>query len=120
MAIHVAALIGHVGAIRTMLDSGLDVDIRDPGWDETALHKATSQNRLPATRVLLARGADPRAINNIGRDVLQHTIAIQKHGNPEIVRLLKERMEELKKNDEEQRSKNAAEQPSSEVQNELT
>lgn len=95
MAIHIAALIGHGNYIRVLLDAGVEVDIRDQRWDETSLHKAASQDRLPATTLLLESGADPNAVNKLGRNVLQHTIAVQKNGNPEIVRLLKERLEAL-------------------------
>ena len=101
MAIHCAALSGHVDFIRMMLDFGVEVDIRDLILNETALHKAASQNRELATKLLLERGADPRAISDSGRDVLQHTIAVQKNGNPKVVRLLKERLEILKRSDEE-------------------
>ena len=101
MAIHVAALMGHVDFIRMTLDFGVEVDIRDLEWNETPLHKAASQNRLLATKLLLERGADPRAVSYSGRDVLQHTITVQKNGNPEVVRLLKERLEILKRSDEE-------------------
>ena len=101
MAIHCAAFFGHVDFIRMMLDFGVEVDIRDLGWNETALHKAASQFRLLATKLLLERGADPRAVSGSGRDVLQHTIAVQKNGNSEVVRLLKERLEILKRSDEE-------------------
>ena len=101
MAFHYAAFFGHVDSIRMMLDFGVDVEIRDLEWNETALHKAASQDRLSATKLLLERGADPRAVSGWGRDVLQHTIAVQKNGNPEIVRLLKERLEILKRSEEE-------------------
>ena len=101
MAIHCAALSGHVDFIRMMLDFGVEVDIRDLILNETALHKAASQSRELATKLLLERGADPRAISDSGRDVLQHTIAVQNNGNPMVVRLLKERLEILKRSDEE-------------------
>ena len=100
MAIHLAALCGHINVIRIMLDSGVEVDIRDPLWNETALHKAASQERERATQLLLENGADPRAVNKLGRDVLQHTMAVQKNANPEIIRLLKERLDVLRTIDE--------------------
>ena len=105
MAIHLAALNGHVNVIRMMLDSGVEVDIRDPGWNETALHKAASQDQERATHLLLENGADPRAVNKLGRDVLQHTMAVQENGNPEIMRLLKERLDVLRTIDEKKRQK---------------
>ena len=101
MAIHRAALSGRVDFIPMMLDFGVEVDIRDLRWNETALHKVASQNRLLATKLLLERAADPRGVSDLGRDVLQHTIAVQKNGNLKVVELLKERLEILKRSDEE-------------------
>ena len=120
MAIHLAALYGHVNVIRMMLDSGVEIDIRDPGWNETALHKAAAQDRWRATQLLLENGADPRAVNKLGRDVLQHTMAVKKNGNPEIMRLLKERLDVLRTIDEKKRQKGLEElkeQPSNENPN---
>ena len=55
------------------------------------LHKAASQDQLGMTQLLLERGIDPRARDKNRSDVLEHTLAVQRRPDPEIIKLLRER-----------------------------
>jgi len=81
--LHLAAYVGDVERVRALLDSGTDVNTRDPhGW--TPLHCAISQNQVAVARLLVARGADPDAVaedegfnrNHVSGTALYRAIAV--------------------------------------------
>jgi len=63
--LHLAAQAGSVDAITALLDRGADVNARDGTHGRTPLIFATSQNHREAMKLLLARGADPRAASTV-------------------------------------------------------
>lgn len=88
----------------------LDADAkRDGGHDialinmkkldgNTALHVAAAKGQVDMVDLLLRRGADVRAVNGLGRDVLQH--AKMGKGNEAVVSLLEENVARSKKTKE--------------------
>jgi ankyrin repeat protein len=63
--IHLAAQAGNAEAVSALISGGADVNARDGTHGRTPLVFATSQNRLAAMKVLLAKGADPLASTNV-------------------------------------------------------
>ncbi len=57
-AIHLAAQAGSADAVRSLLDRGADINARDAVYGRTPLIFATSENRLAAMKLLVAKGAD--------------------------------------------------------------
>ena len=57
-AIHLAAQAGSPDALQSLLGHGADVNARDSVYGRTPLIFATSENRLAAMKLLLAKGAD--------------------------------------------------------------
>lgn len=57
-AFHEAAIRGHTGVIKLMLDYGIDPNIRNEKTQCTALHETCRYLRYEATKVLLSYGAD--------------------------------------------------------------
>ena len=53
------------------------------------------------TELLLKRGIDPGTRNKIGKSILQRTLAMWMAPNPEIVRMVRERLETFNERDEE-------------------
>lgn len=88
----------------------LDADAkRDGGHDialinmkkldgNTALHVAAEKAQVDMVDLLLKKGADVRAVNGLGRDVLQH--AKMAKGNEAVVSLLEENVARLKRTKE--------------------
>ena len=64
-ALHLAAQAGDPATITALLDRGADVNARDETHGRTPLIFATSQNRIEAMQVLLAKGADPRRATRV-------------------------------------------------------
>ncbi|PJA31879.1 MAG: ankryin [Zetaproteobacteria bacterium CG_4_9_14_3_um_filter_53_7] len=58
-----AAVCGDVEALKSALNSGVDVNVRDEKQN-TALHLATRQAQLNAMHLLIEHGADVNAQNN--------------------------------------------------------
>ena len=49
---------GNRVGVQTMLDAGVDVNVRGRVWGEAALHRAAFQGHVDVVRLLLERGAD--------------------------------------------------------------
>ena len=64
-ALHCAAEAGQCDSIRLLLDSGMNIDLRDT-FGRTPLHCASDQRHLLATELLLDMGADPNVRDNLG------------------------------------------------------
>jgi ankyrin repeat protein len=64
-AIHLAAQAGNPDALRSLLDRGADVNARDETYGRTPLIFATSENRLGAMKLLIAKGADVRLTTKV-------------------------------------------------------
>ena len=63
--LHLAAQAGSTDAIAALLERKVDVNARDVTHGRTPLLFAASQNRLDAMKLLLAKGADPRATTKV-------------------------------------------------------
>ena len=80
---------GNTKEVQHLLDQGMSPNFRDETFPHaTALQWAVLQGRTEVARLLLDRGADVNAVNDLGGTALQ--IAAW-HGHAEIVRLLLER-----------------------------
>src|SRR5579864_3484979 len=64
-AIHLAAQAGSPEALQFLLDHGADINARDGVYRRTPLIFATSENRLAAMKLLLAKGADVRLTTKV-------------------------------------------------------
>ena len=64
-ALHCAAEAGRCESIKVLLDSGMDINLRDD-FGRTPLHCASDQRHTLAIELLLDRGADPNARDNEG------------------------------------------------------
>ena len=64
-ALHCAAEAGQCESIRFLLDSGMNVDLRDD-FGRTPLHCATDQRHMLAIELLLDMGADPNTRDHVG------------------------------------------------------
>jgi ankyrin repeat protein len=84
-ALHWAALQNRVDSIATLLDRGMDVDIRD-GEGRTPLMTAAAFGSLDAAAFLIARDADPMARDSQYADTPLHFAALA--GRIEIAKLL--------------------------------
>ncbi|AAR83579.1 CNPV233 ankyrin repeat protein [Canarypox virus] len=71
-----------IDRVTILLDLGLNVDLRNY-LGNTALHVAVEQESYPITELLLSRGADPNAENQIGRTSIYRACCYSK-----IVKLL--------------------------------
>ncbi|KAL8724746.1 MAG: hypothetical protein Q9181_006693 [Wetmoreana brouardii] len=116
MPIHVACWQGHAFIVRIMLDAGVDIEERDLTYDETPLIKAASTGQPHILRMLLDRGADINAINQHGRNALNHAKLYRKTGNEEAVHFLEQ---VYKKRDKKERidEENSDEESSDEERN---
>lgn len=73
-ALHCAAEAGKCESIRFLLDSGMNVDLRDD-FGRTPLHCATDQRHVSAIELLLDMGADPNTRDHVGT-MLIHDAAL--------------------------------------------
>lgn len=81
-----AAALGDLETIRRMADGGADVSCGD--YDRrTALHLAASEGHAELARFLLARGANPNAVDRWGGTPLQDAV---RHRQDEAARVLRE------------------------------
>ena len=81
-SMHSAAEYGNLPAVRANLESGEDVNKREPTFGQTALHLAAYCDRPVTLKALIEAGADVNAQDNQGCTSL--TFATQE-GNPMIV-----------------------------------
>jgi ankyrin repeat protein len=85
----IAAFLNRADVVQTMLQNGLNPNVKDRDGD-TALSCAAQQGNVETVKVLLQYGTDPKTINLNGMTVLDWTMQCQ---NPqkqkEIVALLK-------------------------------
>jgi hypothetical protein len=79
-----AAYWGLENAVRVLVDSGGDVDERDPDG-ETALHKAVREGHIDVVRALIEQGANVNALNSWGMAPLHWTAL---NGREDIAELL--------------------------------
>lgn len=84
-ALHWAVLQNQVDSIATLLDRGMDVDIRD-AEGRTPLMTAAAFGSLEAAELLIVRGADPMARDSQNADTPLHFAALA--GRIEIAKLL--------------------------------
>ena len=63
--LHFAAASGSGETVTILLDSGADVNVREPQWGQTPLMFAAAAGRADVVGVLLARGADVRATGKV-------------------------------------------------------
>ena len=71
-ALHCAAEAGQCESIKVLLDSGMNVDLRD-NFGRTPLHCASDQRHRLAIELLLDMGADPNARDNAGVTLIHDT-----------------------------------------------
>ena len=89
-ALHKAAFWGHTHVVRKLVgDWGLPVDGTDYAGD-TALHDAARFGHAKIVAVLLDAGADPIRKN---RDGLTPLDLAEEHGKPDVIKLLRTRLE---------------------------
>jgi len=78
-AIHFAAQAGNPDALQSLLDHGADVNARDGVYGRTPLIFATSENRLAAMKLLVAKGADVRVTTKVIDYVARSTADTAEH-----------------------------------------
>jgi pectate lyase len=61
LSLQEAAAIGDVNLVKTLIESGTDVDVLDDGFRKTALHRAAMSGHKDVAEFLLAKGADVSA-----------------------------------------------------------
>jgi ankyrin repeat protein len=64
-ALHFAAGMGSTESIEALLDAKVPVDIREGAWGQTPLMWAANYDRVDAVKLLLAKGADIKAISKV-------------------------------------------------------
>ena len=89
-ALHTAVELDHRNIIELLLKAGADVDIKNESericyLGDTALHWASSWERIEIAKVLLANGANVNAVNSRGMVPLHSAASME---NPSLMRLL--------------------------------
>ena len=64
-SLHFAAGMGSTESIQAILDAKVPVDVRDGSWAMTPLMWAANYDRVDAVKLLLAKGADIKAISKV-------------------------------------------------------
>jgi ankyrin repeat protein len=81
-ALHYAARDGHLSTVQALLDAGAAIEDRDPN-DITPLLYAASNDRVAVARLLIARGADVKAVDWYGRSALWCAIDVRNRDTPQ-------------------------------------
>jgi uncharacterized protein len=84
--LHDAALGGSVDVINELLERGANIDAQDQEWGATPLMLAVSMDRLPAARLLLTKGANPKITDHAGHTALDRALKLD---DPDLVNLLR-------------------------------
>jgi ankyrin repeat protein len=58
MALHIAALVGHIGVAYRLIRNGVDVNAQESRFKRTALELAAEHGRLDIVQILILAGAD--------------------------------------------------------------
>ena len=74
-ALHCAAEAGQCESIRFLLDSGMNIDLRDD-FGRTPLHCAADQRHILAIELLLDMGADPNTRDHVGGKLIHDAAQI--------------------------------------------
>jgi ankyrin repeat protein len=77
---------GSVDVIIELLDHGANIDARERESGATPLMLAVSMDRVPAARVLLIRGANPKIADDAGNTALDRALKVD---DPDLVKLLR-------------------------------
>ncbi len=72
-SLHLAATVGQVDVVKTILAKGIDIDARDE-YGNTALQSAAYNMNKEMVQFLLESGADPNAKDNSGRTALHEVV----------------------------------------------
>jgi ankyrin repeat protein len=78
--LHQAAGNGHHAVVKTLLEAGAHVDIRDTQYDSTPLHQiamtrdVAHKAQMLIVSLLIEHGADVNAVNGIGWTALDHAV----------------------------------------------
>lgn len=76
------------GSLRILLDNGFEAGGRLPTWDERSpLHEAAKRTRGDLAALLIERGADPNAVDRMGRTPLYEAVVL---GRERVARVLLE------------------------------
>ncbi|KAH9024189.1 hypothetical protein EDB85DRAFT_2150624 [Lactarius pseudohatsudake] len=100
IAIHAASFQGHVQVVRSLLQCGVDVDVRGV-WSQTPLHFASWKGHVDVVQCLLNHGADPNLQDVDGATPLALAKA---HGNPDVVRFLLDHHSDVNRQDTDDRT----------------
>ena len=84
--LHDAALGGSIDVINELLERGANIDAQDGESGATPLMLAVSMDRVPAARLLLTKGANPKIADHTGNTALDRALKID---DPDLVRLLR-------------------------------
>lgn len=85
--LHIGASLGKSAVLLVLLNAGMDINVRDTRYRDTALHKAAWGGKMNAAQILLERGADIHLKNSFGRNAIQNA---RSHGNEQVARLLEQ------------------------------
>src|SRR5688572_14338005 len=83
--LHMAARDGDLASLKKLLDSGMNVDIRDRAYNRIGLHWATLYDETASMKLLMERKANLDAVNEHGFSAL---MMAAHHGHEEGVALL--------------------------------
>lgn len=85
-AIHAAALAGDAGFVAWLIDQGADVNLRTLSG-QTPLMYGVDSAQVAVVRMLVARGADARAVDYRHESVLDHAV---RTGNESVVSIIRD------------------------------